>query len=738
MYATSSVTLSPTTLSFGQQVVGFTGAAKTATLKNVQTAPLTITSITLTGPFAQSGGTCPISPAQLGKGASCTILVTYTPTAVGPQSGTLKVTDSASNSPQSSTLAGTGVAQVTLSPTKLTYAALPVGETSPPQTVTLTNNQGIALNITSVATTGDYAVASNGCTGTIPALGTCVVGVTFSPRTTGTRTGMLSFTDDAGNTPQKASLTGTGQPPALLSIAVTPANLVIYVNSTQQYTATGTYSNNTTKDLTTTVTWTTSPLGIASITSGGLATGVSQGLTTVTASLGAVTGSTQLTVNQVFVPTGSLNTARYYHTATILNNGNVVFIGGIGPIPGGTGALGTLNSAEVYSPGTGMFTNTGIMHAPRSQHTATLLNTGAVLITGGSGGAGALATSEEFNITSGLFYVAGSMHTARYGHTATILPGGTVLVAGGINGTTVLSSAEIFNPVRGTFLATTNSMNAARFGATATLLPNGLVLIAGGADNNGPIASAELYDPVAGTFTLTTNSLNVARSNATATVLNNGLVLIANGYNYSVTGPLTSAEVYDPVAGTFTLTGSEASTGYLGTATLLNNGLVLIAGSTLNAAPCELFSVVGNGFNSTSPLLTPRDLNTSTLLGNQTVLVAGGHSNLTNTVLAAAEVYEPDVLIPAGLVSISITPVQPTMNTATSQVFIATGTFSDNSTQQLASVTWTSSNPAAATISNDVTNPGVAYAIAAGTTIVSACTGSLCGADVVTVVAPPH
>ena len=108
-------------------------------------------------------------------------------------------------------------------------------------------------------------------------------------------------------------------------------------------------------------------------------------------------------------------------------------------------------------------------------------------------------------------------------------------------------------------------------------------------------------------------------------------MLIADGYNYNTTGPLTSAEIYNPSTQTFTVTGSEASTGWLGTATLLGNGNVLIAGSVLNSASAELYNPGAGTFSTTSALITPGDLQTATLLPSGAVLIAGGHSNANNS-----------------------------------------------------------------------------------------------------------
>jgi hypothetical protein len=166
----------------------------------------------------------------------------------------------------------------------------------------------------------------------------------------------------------------------------------------------------------------------------------------------------------------------------------------------------------------------GSLSTARYGHTSTLLSNGKVLVAGGSNGS-YLASAELYDPTSGTWAATGSLNTARQMHTATLLSNGKVLVAGGFNGGT-LASAELYDPASGTWAAT-GSLNTARWIHTATLLSNGKVLVAGGIDNVGnPFASAELYDPASGTWTAT-GSLNTGRYDHTATLLPNGKVLVA-------------------------------------------------------------------------------------------------------------------------------------------------------------------------------------------------------------------
>ena len=205
-----AVTLSPTRLTFATQVVGTTSAPQNVTLTNTGSAVLSITSITTTGDFAQTNN----CGSTVAVNASCTIGVTFTPTTINTRTGTVSVTDNAPASPQTVTLTGTGT-YVSWSPASLTFGPQTVGTSSPPQTITFTNDGPSKLTIKSIVPTGtdnkDFTDTNN-CGTSLPSQSSCSIIVTFTPTAKELRTANITISDYLGsNTTQNIPVSGTGQ-----------------------------------------------------------------------------------------------------------------------------------------------------------------------------------------------------------------------------------------------------------------------------------------------------------------------------------------------------------------------------------------------------------------------------------------------------------------------------------------------------------------------------------------------
>jgi hypothetical protein len=205
--------ISSTTLAFGNQAVGTTSAAQSVQLTNTGNTALGISSVTTTGNFAaaQNCGT------SLAQGASCTVNVTFAPTAATSLTGNLSIATAVGT--ESVSLSGTGLqAAAQLSSSTLAFGNQTVGTTSTTQSVQLTNTGNTALGISSVATTGNFAVTHN-CGSSLAQGASCTANVTFTPGTASALTGNLSFATTVGS--ESVSLTGTGVAPAP-SFALSP------------------------------------------------------------------------------------------------------------------------------------------------------------------------------------------------------------------------------------------------------------------------------------------------------------------------------------------------------------------------------------------------------------------------------------------------------------------------------------------------------------------------------------
>ena len=258
---------------------------------------------------------------------------------------------------------------------------------------------------------------------------------------------------------------------------------------------------------------------------------------------------------------------------------------------------GTGNVTRFYDPEAGKFFTLGKMNAARGKHTATALDDGNVLIAGGGDTGGqSEATAEIYDAVSGKFRPTGSLNVARQAQRATLLRNGDVLITGGTDAAGhVLAVAELYDPATGHFTTTTaafrgtgTNMADGRYEHTATILADGRVLVAGGGDNARIVDTAELYDPARGSFSCVGGASGAAgmqcpasmtgpRDYAAAATLPDGEVLIAGGYNFQLSmarnpvaaqgatggtsvpfAVLWTAEVYNPAAGAFVSTKSIA------------------------------------------------------------------------------------------------------------------------------------------------------------------------------------
>jgi hypothetical protein len=372
-----------------------------------------------------------------------------------------------------------------------------------------------------------------------------------------------------------------------------------------------------------------------------------KGICPIVLGLGICVASTVAQTPGTFTATGSMAAARFFHTATLLNDGKVWIAGGE------SGNSVPLSSAELYDPSAGVFTAIGNMMTARWQHTATLLPDGRVLIAGGS--MDYPMSAEIYDPSSGIFTATGDMVYPTSGANPNLLANGKVIFTGGFVAPGGLVSAEIYDTATGTFAAAgpcAGGGSVCDYCAPAISLADGRVLFAA-------VQPAQIYDTGSAAFSVT-GFMNYD-AHTGATLLMNGQALFSGGEDDS--GRSNSAELFDPAKGAFSVTGNMASRRVGHTSTLLPDGAVLVAGGETDScgsnfcmfagtvASAELYDPSTGSFTATGGMTASRELQTATLLRDGRVLVTGGIAyggiDIFYGSLSSAENYTPAALVPA-------------------------------------------------------------------------------------------
>ncbi|WP_437506868.1 Kelch repeat-containing protein [Sorangium sp. So ce1099] len=327
------------------------------------------------------------------------------------------------------------------------------------------------------------------------------------------------------------------------------------------------------------------------------------------------------------------------HTATLLSPSGKVLV------TGGSHLLDTLASVELYDPTDYTWSLVPPMSTARWSHTATLLQEDQVLVAGGLDHVrGSLVDAVElYDLMTSTWTPRASMGTVRWLHSATLLLNGKVLVAGGRTGADshLLYSAELYDPVADTWTPAA-SMNFARAGHVATRLPDGKVLVVGGARYEAALGSAEVYDPATDTWTLT------ASMTTRGTGFFGSIAQLHNGQVLAVSDAGT--ERYDPTADTWSRTSPMLERHRWLSATTLHSGKVLVVGAPhLRETPDEtarraqLYDPVADTWTPTTPAGYAYAEHTATRLPNGDVLLIGDSDFPERyTILGAACASEAD------------------------------------------------------------------------------------------------
>lgn len=522
----------------------------------------------------------------------------------------------------------------------------------------------------------------------------------------------------------------------LQSITVTPLNTSATAGTKVQYTATGSYSDGSTANITTSVTWSSSKTSVATIQSSGLASAVGAGTATIKATSSSVSGSTSLTVtasvSSISISPSSVSIAlgltQQFKATAHYSNGTTSDVTTLASWTSSVPAVATVsNNASSQGLATSDATGTTSVGATYQGFTSTpaaLTVTGAALVSIAVSPASAsiaLGTSQQFiatgTYTDGSTKVITTSASWTSSTPAVAMIGATGVAVSGTLGTTTITATS--GSISGS--ATLSVTPAALVGVSVT--PLSLMLQKGASQQFN--ATAVYTD---GSTQDITSSVQWASS--APTVLN---ISISGNAEALATG---TAQITASVPGAG-ISGQSAVT--VGPAALVSIA-VTPTNSTIAPGTAQQFAAVGTYTDGSTQDLTGSVLWTSSDRGIATISSSGQAMSLlagstTITAMSGAIAGSTTLLVnPAALVSIAVTPAIPSVPLGETKQFTATGTFADGSIQDLTNtVSWSSSDSTVATISMTGPTQGLAQTLATGTTTIAASSAGVSGITVLTV-----
>ena len=576
-------------------------------------------------------------------------------------------------------------------------------------------SDGSTQNLTSSAqwTTSDSAIASLAGAGKVTAVGA----------------GTVTVSATSGKFQATATLQITSAATNLAAIAVTPAAASLPVNTTLQFTATGTYQDGSSRDLTGLVNWSSSSTAAATVSAAGLATGVAAGSTTITASLAGIHGSTSLTVTAptissiVVTPDGltlGIGISQQYTATAIYSDGSTADLAAGVTWSSSATAVASINSAGLVttaSAGTanitaqlGSLTDTAVLSVVPAHLISISVTPTPVSM--------AVGTDQQFSALGSFDDGSTQLLTSATWSTtsssvATVNAAGLVTAVG--TGTASIKASS--GSVSGTAALTVT-------GATVTSLT------VTPANSNMPVSTTKQ-------FTATATFSNGSSQDVTASALWGSSNPAAAGINSQglvssiAAGTTTINAVLGSITGTTSLT---VTTVQLVGITILPSNPRIEMHTFVKLTAVGTFSDGSTGSNLAGVAWKS---STAKVASMRSSGLAFGKRTGTTTITASVSGLKGTTTLTVSngtLVSLAITPANPTVSNGGTEQFTATGTFSDGTTQDVTmSAHWSSSSASVATIANAPSAAGLATTAGVGTTTIGANTGGVTNSTSLTV-----